>query len=276
MKAKSKQIALILAQEHQIDVSKYDESFLSKSILNRMESIECKTAEEYIDFIALNKKEGQQLSDSLRNNYSTFFRNPLTFSVLERIVLPLLKQKKKGEKKKEIRIWSAACAAGQEAYSIAMLLEEGKNEEGEKLNYRIFATDQCKAQLVEAQKGQFAEADLNNLSLKRAKQWFKKNGENYTINQELKKNIDFSEFDLFSEQFSSPPASIFGNFDLVICANLLFYYRPEYRNIILKKVGSCLTNDGYLITGEAEREIINNAGYKELVSQSAVFKKREQ
>ena len=85
------------------------------------------------------------------------------------------------------------------------------------------------------------------------------------------KDIDFSVFDLFSEQLSSPPASIFGDFNLVICANLLFYYKHEFRKIILEKVGSCLAKGGYLVTGETERDILLRYNYHEIFPQSAIF-----
>ena len=135
-------------------------------------------------------------------------------------------------------------------------MEDLKDIKVEGINYRIFATDQCEAQIEEARNGTYSVAALNNMNLKRVSQWFTKRGDTYSVKQELKKNIDFSVFDLFSEQFSSPPSSIFGDFDLVICANLLFYYRPEFQKVIVAKTGSSLANNGYLVVGETERDIL--------------------
>jgi chemotaxis methyl-accepting protein methylase len=78
-------------------------------------------------------------------------------------------------------------------------------------------------------------------------------------------------FDLFSEQLSCPPASIFGDFDLMVCANLLFYYKNEDRKIILKKAGKCLAKGGFIITGETERDILIRHNYHEVFPQSAIF-----
>ena len=272
MKETNNQLSKLL-QSKGIDVSKYEVTFLNKSLQKRMTVTNCMTAEEYYTLLEQNEKEGTLFFDSLHNSYTEFFRNPLTFSVLERIILPSLQFKKKNAKNKEIRIWSAACAAGQEAYSLAMLLEELKNLKGEKNDYRIFATDQRESQVNEAQKGIYAAAALNNLNMKRVKQWFTNQGETYMLKPELKDQIDFSEFDLFSEHLSAPPASIFGDFDLIVCANLLFYYKPEHQKIIVEKVGACLAKNGYLVVGETERDIVLKCNFQETYPQSGIFQR---
>jgi chemotaxis protein methyltransferase CheR len=275
MKTDATNIFNLLNRIHRIDVAKYDASFLNKSLQKRIAETHCKTAGEYFTFLEKNNNEGEIFLDSLHISYSEFFRNPLTYSVLERIVLPTLMQQKKNTKRNEIRIWSAACAGGQEAYSLAMLLEELKNSNNEKLSYRIFATDQCEAHVEEAQKGIYNTAALNNLNMKRAKQWFTKHADTYTIKQELKENLDLSVFDLLSKQLGCPPASIFGDFDMVVCANLLFYYKPEYRKIILDKATNCLANGGYIVVGETESDILIKYNFHEVFPQSGIFKSKK-
>ena len=273
MKKNSVHITNLLWRLHNIDVSRFDVSFLTRSFNKRMTETHCNSVEEYYSLLEQNKNEAEDFLHSLNISYSEFFRNSLTFSVLERIILPALIQKKKDTRHKEIRIWSAACASGQESYSLAMLLEELINSDSEKINYRIFATDQCESQVNDAWKGQYSADSLNNLNLKRVKQWFTKHGDIYTVKQELKKNIDFSVFDLLNEKLSSPPSSIFCDFDLVLCANLLFYYKPEFRKIILGKSTNSLANGGYLITGETERDILVRHNYHEVFPHSAIFQK---
>lgn len=256
------------------DISKYDERFLTNTLQKRMQEIQCTNADEYLDIMKQNTGEAGFFLNLLQIGYTEFFRNSLTFSVMEQIILPSLIQKKKDSKRKEIRIWSAACSGGQEPYSLAMLMEELKNGEAEKFSYRIFATDQNEELVNKARKGHYNENALNNLSLKRVNHWFTKKGDTYTVKQELKNSIDFSVFDLFSGQFSSPPASIFGEFDIIMCANLLFYYKNEYRLAILEKTGNCLANGGYLVTGETERQILLDQNYTESIPKSAIFRKR--
>lgn len=256
-----------------MDLSKFDENFLNKSLQKRFAQTDCFSEESYREFLEENKNERECLIDSLQISYSEFFRNSLTFSVLEKIILPALLFNNSNTRRKEIRIWSAACAAGQETYSISMLLTEIKNGMNETNNFRIFATDQSKLQVDEAQRGVYCKAALENVSLKRINQWFTNEGDTYAVKEKLKVNIDFSVFDLFSEQFTSPPSSIFGEFDLVICANLLFYYKPEFQNKILGKAANCLANGGYLVTGESERDILLRLNYREVFPHSAIFQK---
>lgn len=269
---KSSAIAELLLKSQGFDISKYDEIFLEKLLRKRINETQCVTETDYYCLLQQDKEEGTRFLNSLLISYSEFFRNPLTFAVLERVILPAILLKKANTKRKEIRIWSCACAAGQETYSLAMMLKEFRNGEGAGINFRIFATDYCEAELDEARKGQYQAEALNNVSLKHVKQWFTKQGNTYIINSELKENIDYSVFDLLSEEFSSPPTSIFGDFDLVVCANLLFYYKPEFRRKILEKVTHSLSVGGFLMTGETEREILMHHHFEEAYPQSAIFR----
>ncbi|MFZ4401754.1 MAG: CheR family methyltransferase [Bacteroidales bacterium] len=260
-------------QKKGIDISRYEEMFLEKSINNRFLDKNCLSEDMYIELLENNDEEVDLFLGSLQNSHSEFFRNSLTFSVLEHILIPSIILKKKSTIRKEVRIWSAACAAGQEAYSLSIIFEEFNNCKNERFKFRIFATDQSQVQLTEAQKGEYEFSSLNNVNLKRINQCFDKNGKSYKIKPELKKNIDFSVFDLLNEHLSSPPRSIFGDFDIVFCANLLFYYKPQYRRIIMDKVENCMAEDGLLITGETEREIFLNNNFREVYPYSAIFQK---
>jgi len=269
---KSNAIAELLLKSQGFDISKYDEIFMEKLLRKRIAETCCGTEDDYYSLLQQNEDEGARFLDSLLISYSEFFRNPLTFAVLERVILPAIMLKKANTKRKEIRIWSSACAAGQETYSLAMLLKEFRNGEGAGINFRIFATDYCEAELDLARKGQYSAKALNNVNLRRVNQWFTKQGNTYTVKHEMKENIDYSVFDLLSEEFSAPPSSIFGDFDLVVCANMLFYYKPEYRKKILEKLTHALAGGGFLITGETEREILLHNNFEEVYPQSAIFR----
>jgi chemotaxis methyl-accepting protein methylase len=264
-------IASLLKRLHDFDISRYDSLFLEKSINMRMHENHIKTLSDYSGFLEDNFSEGELFLNTLKISYSQFFRNSLTFSVLERTILPELIQQLKSKKRKEMRIWSAACAAGQEPYSIAILLEELLSGENEKISYRIFATDISETQMKKSQTGEYSFEEVSNLTLKRVQKWFTKQGDVYTIKPGLRKNIEFSVFDLFDEFLGSPPESIFGDFDLVMCANLMFYYKKNDQEILLSKAANCIIRNGYLITGETERDILIKHGYKEIYPQSAIF-----
>lgn len=261
--------SLVLSQN--TDVSIYEISFLNKTLQHRSTETGCKATKEYYTLLKQSSAEGKILIDALQNNYSEFFRNTLTYAVIKSIVLPSILIKKN---KKEIRIWSAACAQGQEAYSMAMLLEEFRNGDKDRFKYRIFATDKCESQIKKAITGIYRASDLNNVNLKQADKWFDKQNDTYTIKPELMENIDFSVFDLLDNTSSSPATSIFGDFDIVICSNLLFYFNPESRKLIIDKVTNSISNDGYLVTGEAERAILLNHSFTEIFPQSGIFQRK--
>jgi len=268
----TKNIADILLQKHDYDISKYEPSFLAKSIEKRTAETNSHSIHNYVSFLSSNEDETNHIIESLQISYSEFFRNSLTFSVLERIVLPALLLSRIDKKEKEIRIWSAACASGQEPYSLSILLHEYFNHE---IHYRIFATDQRSVQIEDAQLGYFSDNHIKNLTIKRLEMWFTKMGnEIYKIKPEIKTCIEFSVFDLFDERYSCPPSSIFGEFDVVFCANLLFYYKPKYQKQILEKITKSLATCGYIIVGEVERNILLEHNFKELYPQSAIFQKQ--
>ena len=112
-----------IKQLYDIDLSRYNELYLQKNFEKRLDNSQYSSIEAYYCFLEQHKEEALLLSNSLHNNYSKFFRNPYTFCSFEHIVLPsfIHNAKSKGRK---IRIWSSACASGQEAYTVAILMEE--------------------------------------------------------------------------------------------------------------------------------------------------------
>ena len=265
-------MAEIFMEKYGMDISMFDESFVNNTILQRVDLTECLDITDYGRFVAENEKEAAHFVRLLQVSYSEFFRNPLTFSVLESIVLPEIIFRKRNNKSKEIRIWSAACAGGHEPYSLAMILEN-LNGPNEKIRYRIFGTDKDETQISKARIGEYTKESVGNVRQNQLEQWFVQSANLYSVIPELKQHIKFSVFDLLSKQ-SCPPESIYGDFDLVLCANVLFYFKPAYRKIIIDKICDSLAEDGLLITGETEREIVKAGNFKELFPQSAIFRKK--
>ena len=255
------------------EISVYDESFLLKSIEKRQVATSCATIADYCKYLSVHHGEAEEFYRSLNITYSEFFRNPLTFDVLEQRVLPALTDEKLELGGSEIRIWSAGCAAGQESYSIAILLDELISARKIPLSFRIFATDISDESLASARLGIYDAAAVQNVKLKHIHSCFKSHNGSYSVDGRLKQKIEFSYYDLLDERSSSPSGSIYGDFDIVFCSNLLFYYKPEIRQLILKKVCCALSNRGYLVTGEAERAIVERTSLFEIFPMSAVYRK---
>ena len=175
---------------------------------------------------------------------------------MEQLVIPTLIDNKEKSGRPEIRVWSAACAAGTEPYSVADVLDELITARCSSVSYRIFATDFSQTDLELACQGVYDFGAVRNLRLKHLHDYFTCSGESYSIVPRIRSHVDFSCYDLLDGHSVSPPASIFGDFDLVLCSNLLFYYKPDMREIILDKAYRSLSPNGYLVTGEAERDMI--------------------
>lgn len=254
-----------------IDSLAYEDSFFLKSLEARMSARGGISWDAYARVLSSDTKEAAVLADSLRVGYSEFFRNPLTFACLEAILLPLIIEKKKKNSDSGLRLWSAACAGGQEAYSMAMLCDEALSNAAADMTYRVFGTDIDQASLQTAQAGVYDLASMGKLSLRRSMAYFTRQADSFTVKPRLREAVDFSLFDLVAEQGMCPPISIYGSFDLIFCCNMLFYYKPEYQRRIIEKVASCLAPGSYLITGEAEREVVARHHFKEVFPGSAIF-----
>lgn len=257
---------------HQVDANNFDDVFFTKALDKRKENLNLNTYTDYYNYLESNNSEINFLNNSLYVNYSEFFRNNLSFAWLEQLIIPEIIRKKQQRKNKEIRIWSMATANGQEAYSIAMLLDEIISKSDKGVNYRIFATDINAQNIINAQAGIYTSEDIENISLKRLKTYFKKENNHYIVEENLRKNIYFSCFDVVSDKMLCPEASIFGDFDLIFCCNILFYYNINIQNIILEKAKNCISSNAYLITGEVEKEIVNKSGLFTEVYPTSIFR----
>ncbi len=265
---------MMIRGTHGRDLSGYDEGFLAKMLRKRMTASDSGTAAAYLDRLADDPAEAEDFFQSLRIGYSEFFRNPLTFALLEQLVLPGLVEAREKSGRAEIRIWSAGCAGGQEAWSVAILLDELLAMRNRSLPFRIIATDISEAELAAARQGLYDAAAVRNIRTGHLRDYFSCKGESYVVAPRLQAHVDFSFYDLLDEQSSSPSAGVFGDFDLILCSNLLFYYRPGVQQFILKKVRHGLSPHGYLVTGEAERAIVDQAdGFRAVAPPAAVFQK---
>ena len=265
------QIIEVMKQRHGLDISMYNVSFLAMSVEKRLAATFVGNQKAYFERLSEDRAEAETFFQSLSISFSEFFRNPLTFALLEQVILPSLVEEKVKSGEKEIRIWSAGCAAGQEAYSVAILLEELARVRAKVIPFRIFATDICERELVLARQGVYDVSSLQHVRLKHLRDFFTVQEGSHMVVPGLKERVDFSDYDLLDQEHTSPPACIFGDFDLIFCSNLLFYYRPDLQQMILKRMRQSLSSEGYLVTGEAERSIVKASGFYSVASPVAIF-----
>lgn len=262
----------ILRRSHRLDISCYSDAFLSDSFGRRCRATAGMTPARYFEHLSRDGSEAETFVRFLRIHHSEFFRDPFAFTLLEQRLLPSLASAKAASDYPELRVWSAGCAAGEEAYSIAILLRELCDEHVPQVRFRIFATDSSEEQLAMACAGAYSPTALGNVNLRHLGRWFsRRDDDTYVVVPELRERVDFSIHDLCDERISSPSASIFGEFDLIFCCNILFYFRPECQARVLDRLRRCLVPGGFLVTGDAEREITQAAGFRSLNLPAAIF-----
>ncbi len=273
MKEPLAEFASVIRQTNGADVSSFDEAFLLRAVDKRRSVVGEPTADAYLERLRGEPPVAEAFFASLHIGYSEFFRNPLTFAVLEQVVLPRLCD---AAEKPELRIWSAGCASGEEPYSVAILLDELVAARGRELRYRIFATDRCEAGLATARLGVYGAAAVRNVRKGHLERCFTRVGDAYSISPRLQAQVDFSVYDLLDASTTCPPVAIYGGFDLVLCCNLLLYYRQDVRRFVVDKLHRGLGPGRYFVTGETERAMVEAAGgFLAVVPPAAVFRKAE-
>lgn len=265
----------LMEQRHGLDISAYEGSFLRQTIAKRLAETDLQTVEAYGEGLAGNRAEAEALCRSLHVGYSEFFRDPLAFALLEKQILPALIAGKQQAGGSELRVWSAGCAAGQEAWSVAILLDALCGAGEAPLAHRIFATDVSEPELNQARTGVYSAAAVGHVRLQQLQTCFSRHGDAYAIAPRLRARVAFSTYDLLDERTAAPADSLYGDFDLILCCNLLFYYRPDIRRRILAKVCRALAPGGYFVTGETERAVLEeHEGLRAVAPIAAVFRKK--
>ncbi len=247
-------IMLVMKQRYGKNIDIYDQDFLLKTLEKRKMTAGAENAAEYCRILETNSKEAEDFYRSLNIQYSQFFRDQLAFTLLEQAVFPgIINRKQSGH---EIRIWSAGCSHGQEPYSIAMLLSELAEANREEIRFRIFATDISREAIAIGQAGVYNQDAVQNVKMFYLDKYFTKRDKTYTIVPCLRKNISFLTYNILDKSTFNPPESIYGGFDIVMCCNLLLYYKTELQQFIVNKLLKTILPGGYLVTDEAERAYI--------------------
>ena len=250
-------IIKLFSEQYLKDISVFQKVFIELILKTRMTETKQNNLNDYIDFISKDKKEALVFFDSLKNTYTEFFRNPLTFGFLENILLP--KMLNKEENNNGLRIWSAGCSSGEEPYSLLMLFYDFISNHSLAFDLNVFATDNSSVMIEKAKKGLFNKNNIKNIKIDYVNKYFDLTADTYMIRDFIKRYISFSQYDLLEKESISPPESIYGDFDLIMCCNLLLYYNWEKQKIIINKLYNSLKTGKYLIVGEVEIGIIKQS-----------------
>lgn len=226
-----------------VDFSDYKTTTILRRIKRRASFLNHADIESYFGLLKKDKAELEILAKDFLISVTTFFRDPEAFEVLKTKVIPgIIKDKSNGE---EIKIWVAGCATGEEAFSLAMLVQEELTATQKNNAVKIFATDIDSDALQIATKGFYNEKNIKNLSPERLEHFFVKQPNGYKIKEAIRKMLIFAHHDLVK----NPP---YCNMDMISCRNLLIYMKNDLRKKIFHLLHFGLCKDGYLFLGPSE------------------------
>lgn len=244
MHGEYRQIFSLLRGQYNLDFSKYKPPTVGRRIQRRMEFNEINDPGAYAALLAREPEELDRLYRDLLIGVTEFFRDAKAFHKLEEEVFPEIFRGRGADE--DIRVWSAGCATGEEAYSLAILLSEQAARANFKGNITIFATDVHRSSLDFASQGLYDAQRLKNVSRERLARFFRHEGDNgFRVSQVLRKMIVFAPHNLIND----PP---FTRIDLVCCRNLLIYFQPELQDKTISLFHFALKLGGILFLGSSE------------------------
>jgi len=225
------------------DLSGYRHSTVVRRINKRKLLTGHARLDDYMRELENNPEESLELFKSMFIGVTSFFRDPGAFDVLRDRVLPKIFTDRSDDE--TIRIWVAGCSTGEEAYSIAMLLDEYMEEKDIRSGVKIFATDIDQRAIEKARTGAYPERALQQLSPQRLDRYFLRGNREWSVLPRLRERIVFVHHNLLQD----PP---FLHIDLVICRNLLIYLTPSLQAKALSLLTHALDAGSYLFLGSAE------------------------
>jgi chemotaxis methyl-accepting protein methylase len=229
------------------DFRDYRHGTVIRRLEKRLHATETRTYRDYMQFLDTHPEEYEKFVECLTIKVSGFFRNSYAFQQVARMVLPDLVSEKKKRQDQSLRVWSTACARGEEPYSIAILFAEFLGRERQGFNISIYTTDISRQALKEAQAGIYSPKNVEGLSDTILENYFNHTDGDYEVMADIKQMLDFSYFDLTS--IARPP---FMNLDLIFCCNILIYLQKQLQERVLNMLYHSLNSRGYLILGESE------------------------
>jgi two-component system CheB/CheR fusion protein len=238
-----KQLLTVLRVRRGVDFSYYKPGTLKRRIVRRMALSKITKPEDYLTFLRENKAEQDALYNDMLISVTNFFRDPASFDLLCNTIFPaLIKTKTVND---ALRIWIAGCATGEEAYSMAICLQEHLGDKAAAMKIQIFATDISETAITKARTGIYRTTDLEGLSQSRVQQFFTKLDGSYQVNKTIRDMCVFAHHNLLKD----PP---FSKIDLVSCRNVMIYMEPVLQKRALTTFHYALNEQGYLMLGKSE------------------------
>jgi two-component system CheB/CheR fusion protein len=232
-----------LSRTRGFDFTGYKRSSLARRVRKRMEVVNLTDFTDYMDYLEVHPEEFAQLFNTILINVTSFFRDIEAWNYLAAEIVPLIL--KANPNNGPVRVWSAGCASGQEAYSLAMVLAEALGEEAFLHRVKIYASDVDEEALAQARAASYKAHEMESVPEEYRKKYFIPQGDRFVFRADLRRAIIFGRHDLVQDA----PIS---RLDLLVCRNTLMYLNAETQERILVRFHFALKDTGFLFLGRAE------------------------
>jgi two-component system, chemotaxis family, CheB/CheR fusion protein len=243
-------LLLMLKETRGFDFTGYKRSTLQRRVRRRMTLLNVATFGEYRDLLELQPDEFTTLFDSMLINVTSFFRDAPAWQALQERVIPELLSAKSA--KSPIRVWSAGCATGEEAYTLAIVLAEALGPDQFRDRVKIYATDLDEDALAQARTGTYEASALADVPERLRDVYFETAGTKHAFRRDLRRQVIFGRNDLTRD---APISRV----DLLTVRNTLMYFNAETQANVIRRFHFALSYPGYLFLGKAEM-LLNHAG----------------
>jgi two-component system CheB/CheR fusion protein len=253
-----------LKEARGFDFTGYKRSSLMRRVNRRMAQISVGDYLDYVDYLQVHPDEFTTLFNTILINVTAFFRDPEAWDYLSTDVLTPLVATRPADA--PIRIWSAGCASGEEAYTLAMVLAEIIGIDAFRDRVKIYATDVDEEQLAEARLAAYTDRDLEAVPADMVARYFEAAGGRYTFRKDLRRSVIFGRNDLVQD---APISRI----DLLTCRNTLMYLNAETQSRILSRFHFALSEGGVLFLGKAEMLLSHGSLFSPIDLKRRIFRR---
>jgi two-component system CheB/CheR fusion protein len=259
------QLLSYLKQNRGFDFSGYKRSSLMRRFQRRMQVHNLENFNGYLDYLEVHPEEFNHLFNSILINVTSFFRDASAWDYLGQEVLPTLIAAKP-HADDAIRVWSAGCSSGEEAYTLAILLAQALGEQQFRARVKIYATDCDEEALAQARQASYTAKAIQGIPEVLRDKYFEQIGDRYVFRHNLRRSVIFGRHDLIQD---APISRI----DLLTCRNTLMYFDAETQARILSKLYFSLDHKGFLFLGKAEMLLTHSNLFRPINLPNRVFAK---
>ena len=202
----------------------------------------------YVRLLQRGDGEMKHLLNAVTINETSFFRHPSQCDALEEKILPDRIARRRREGSQTVRVWSAACSTGDEAYTLAILIAERIQPRFPSMQFEILATDIDTDALGRARRGRYRERSVRNVPTAYLHKYFQRSGASYTLSPAIREMVAFQSINLTDEA----AVRRVGPVDVAMCANVLIYFPEAKKQTVVQSIYRTLRPEGYVLVGGSE------------------------